>query len=210
MWWACLLFTSLANVPSMFAQASASLPMALQRAWFRRWSPAPWSCQRAWTNRGSHRAISGMLRQQGPRARQCRRGLGKKRFLSSSSVDKVYYSKEVHLADVDTAVAQHRVRHRNVEVDVRNRHLKEIIFRIDHLPTRPGEADFAVFCAFVLCLAHAFSEINGFPDACAQLLDGLLIIFVFRGRLPREPGGRCLHVIASALHLVDQRLHVGR
>src|SRR5262245_66497331 len=40
-WLAGLLFTSLASVPSMFAQGRRA--MALQRAWFRRWSPAPWS-----------------------------------------------------------------------------------------------------------------------------------------------------------------------
>src|SRR5262249_40483629 len=127
-----------------------------------------------------------------------------------SGVDKIYRSKEVQLADVDTAVAKHRVRHRNVAVDVRDSQLKKIISSASDLSRRPGEADFAVFCAFVLCLAHAFSEIDGFPDAGAQLLDSLLIVFVFRGRLPREPGGRCFDVVASALLLVDQRLHVER
>ena len=110
-------------------------------------------------------------------------------MLPWSGRDKIYRPKEVHLADINTAVAEHRVRHRNVEVDVRDRHLKEIILSADHLPWRPREADLAVLSAFVPRLAHAFSEIDRFSDASAQFLDGLLVVFVFGGRLAGEPGG---------------------
>src|SRR6267378_4777837 len=122
----------------------------------------------------------------------------------SSGLDKIHWSKEVHLADVDAAVAEDRVRHRNVEVDVRNRYLKQIIFAADDLPGNPRKADFAVLCAFVLCLAYAFGEIDSFPNASAQLFEGLLIVFVLWRRLPGKPGGGSFDIVASALHLVDQ------
>src|SRR5712664_3048899 len=87
---------------------------------------------------------------QGDRAPDRRReGPGKKGEPVSSGFDKIHWPKEVHLADVDAAVAEDRVRHRNVEVDVRR-------------------------------------------------------------RLPGKPGSGCFGIVASALHLVDQGLHVGR
>src|ERR1700732_1775118 len=141
---------------------------------------------------------------------QRREGPGKKGEPVSSSLDKIHWPKEVHLADVDAAVAEDCVRHRNVEVDVRNRYLKQIILAADDLPGNPRKADFAAFCAFVLCFAYAFGEIDGFPNASAQLFEGLLIVFVLRRRLPRKPGGGGFDIVASALHLVDQGLHVGR
>src|SRR5258705_3674541 len=148
---------------------------------------------------------------QGDRAPdRCREGPGKKRVPVSSGFDKIHWPKEVHLADVDAAVAEDRVRHRNVEVDVRNRYLKQIIFAADDLPGNPRKADFAVLCAFVLCLAYAFDEIDSFPNASAQFFEGLLIVFVLWRRLPGKPGGGGFDIVASALHLVDQGLHVGR
>src|ERR1700722_19150076 len=95
-----------------------------------------------------------------------------------SSVDETYCSKEIHLSNVDAAATKHRVDHANVEVDVRNRHLDEVILSAYHLAGRPGEADLAILCAFVLRLGHAFREIDRFPDARAQFVQGLLIIFV--------------------------------
>src|SRR5258707_966828 len=90
----------------------------------------------------------------------------------SSGLDKIHWPKEVHLADVDAAVAEDRVRHRNVEVDVRNRYLKQIILAADDLPGHPRKAHFAAFCAFVLCFPYAFGEIDSFPNASAQLFEG--------------------------------------
>src|ERR1700732_1168349 len=148
---------------------------------------------------------------QGDRAPDRRReGPGKKGEPVSSSLDKIYWPKEVHPADVDAGVAEDRVRHRNVEVDVRNRYLKQIILAADDLPGNPRKADFAAFCAFILCFVYAFGEIDSFPNASAQLFEGLLIVFVLWRRLPGKPGGGCFDIVASALHLVDQGLHVGR
>jgi hypothetical protein len=96
-----------------------------------------------------------------------REGSGKKGVPVSSGLDKIHWPKEVHLADVDAAVAEDRVRHRNVEVDVRNRYLKQVILAADDLPGNPRKADFAVFCAFVLCFAYTFGEIDSFPNASA-------------------------------------------
>src|SRR5712664_4078010 len=148
---------------------------------------------------------------QGDRAPDRRReGPGKKGEPVSSGFDKIHWPKEVHLADVDAAVAEDRVRHRNVVVDVRNRYLKQIILAANDLPGNPRKTDFAFFCAFVLCFVYAFGEIDSFPNASAQLFEGLLIVFVFWRRLPGKPGSGCFDIIASALHLVDQGLHVGR
>ena len=114
------------------------------------------------------------------------------------------------LPDIDAALAQDRVSHRDVEVDVRNRHLKKIVFSTHDLAGRPGEADLAAFGTFILGLGHAFDESDRLANAGAQFLDGPLIILVVRRGLSGEPRGRGLHIVASALHLIDQRLHVGR
>src|SRR6266404_3986808 len=77
--------------------------------------------------------------------------------------------------------------------------------------TFPGTHErLTLLCAFVLCFAYAFGEIDSFPNASAQLFEGLLIVLVLRRRLPGKPSGGGFDIVASTLHLVDQGLHVGR
>ncbi len=78
------------------------------------------------------------------------------------------------------------------------------------LPGRPGEADLAAGGTVVLRRAHTLGEGDGLGDAGAQLADRLLGVGVLGRRLPRQPRGRVLHVIAGALDLIDEAVHVGR
>jgi hypothetical protein len=48
-------------------------------------------------------------------------------LIHNARIDPLEWAEEVHLADVDTVMAKNGVRHRQVKVDVRNRHLQEVI-----------------------------------------------------------------------------------
>src|ERR1700731_4342723 len=102
------------------------------------------------------------------------------------------------------------VGHREMEIDVRDRHLQEIVLTAENLTGCPGETNPACGGICKLRLLHALREGDGFADAGAYLLDRLLVVFVPGRRLPGEPGGGSLDVIAGALHLVDEGLHIGR
>src|SRR6202035_1993052 len=86
--------------------------------------------------------------------------------------DKIHWPKEFSLAAVDAAVAKDRIRHRNVEVDVRNRYLKQIILAADDLPGNPRKADFAAFCAFVFVLRVRFRRNRRFSECERAALRG--------------------------------------
>jgi hypothetical protein len=47
----------------------------------------------------------------------------------ASGVDPIDWPKEVHLADINAVVAEDRVRHREMEIDVWDRHLQEVVLR---------------------------------------------------------------------------------
>src|SRR5258705_10246585 len=73
----------------------------------------------------------------------------------------------------------------------------------------PGEANPALAGARILYFLNALREIDGLANAGANLVDRLLIVLVPWRLLPRKPGGSAFGVIAGALDLVDEILHVG-
>src|ERR1700746_1741747 len=73
----------------------------------------------------------------------------------------------------------------------------------------PGEANPALAGARILCFLNALREIDGLANAGANLVDRLLAVLVPWRLLPGKPGGCAFGVIAGALDLVDEILHVG-
>src|SRR5215470_13455188 len=69
-------------------------------------------------------------------------------------------------------------------------------------------ANLAVTCACILRFSYAFREGDSLPDAGAHIIDRLLVVLVLGRRLSRKPSRCGLNVVASALDLVDERLHV--
>ena len=116
--------------------------------------------------------------------------IGAARVPDKSRVDPIDRTKEVHLADVDAVVAEDRVRHRDMEIDVRDRHLQQVVLAAKHLAGRPGEADLPLGGAGVLRFRYTLRECDGFPDAGAHLIDRLLVVLVLRRCLSGEPS-RC-------------------
>src|SRR5260221_6201760 len=129
----------------------------------------------------------------------------------TSGGDPIDRTKEIHFADVDAVVAEKYVRRHKVEIDVRDRDLPQIVLAANHLAAwRPAEADLALARSRVLRLFHALHKRDGLLDAGAYLADCLLVVFVVGRRLPREPGGCGFDIVASALNLIDEILHVRR
>ena len=58
-----------------------------------------------------------------------------------SGVDQIDRTEKVHLADIDTIVAEDGVGHRDVEKGVGDRHLQQVVLAADDLAERPGEFD---------------------------------------------------------------------
>src|SRR5258708_30461880 len=73
----------------------------------------------------------------------------------------------------------------------------------------PGEANPALAGARILCFLNALREIDGLANAGANLVDRLLVVLVPWRLLPGKPGGSAFGVIAGALDLIDEILHVG-
>src|SRR5580692_6266206 len=83
-----------------------------------------------------------------------------------SGVDPVDRTKEVHLADIDAVVAEDRVGHRDMEIDVWDRHLQQVVLAAKHFSERrEGEADLPVGGTDILRLVHALHERDSLPDA---------------------------------------------
>src|SRR5262249_48340988 len=128
-----------------------------------------------------------------------------------STIDPVNRTEEIHLPDVDAMVAEDGVGHGEVEICVRHDDLQHIVFADENLPRRrPGHADLLRVSVRVSLLLHALDEGDGSLDSRAQLADRPLVVLVFGGLLPRKPRGTTLHVVARALDLVDEWLHIGR
>jgi hypothetical protein len=70
--------------------------------------------------------------------------------------------------------------------------------------------DFALARLSVLRLLHALRESNSLLNPSAQFVDRLLVIFVPGWRLSGEPGRSRLDIVASALDLISERLHIRR
>src|SRR5882762_10506283 len=130
--------------------------------------------------------------------------------LDRSGVDQIDRTKKIHLADIDAVVAEDGVGHRDMEKDVGDRHLQQVVLAADDLARRPGEFDLSLARARVLRLLHALRESDGLPDAGAQFVDRLFVVLVLGRRVPREPGSTGFDIVASALDLVDEILHVRR
>src|SRR6266446_2804796 len=136
--------------------------------------------------------------------------IGAAEVSDKSGLDPMDRTKEIHLTDIDAVVAEDRIRHHDMEIDVRDRHLQQVVLAAKDLAGRPGEADLPLGRTGVLRFRHALRECDGLPDAGAHLIDRLLVVLVFGRRLPGEPSRRRLDVVACALNLVDEWLHVGR
>src|SRR5262245_31882898 len=63
--------------------------------------------------------------------------IGAAKVSDESRIDPIDWTKEVHLADVDSVVAEDRVGHRDVEIDVWNRHLQQVVLAAKRLAGRP-------------------------------------------------------------------------
>ena len=63
--------------------------------------------------------------------------IGAARVPDKSCVDPIDRTKEVHLADVDAVVAEDRVRHRDMEINVWDRHLQQVVLAAKHLAGAP-------------------------------------------------------------------------
>ena len=59
--------------------------------------------------------------------------------LDRSGVGQIDRTKKIHLADIDAAVAEDGVGHRDVEKGVGDRHLQQVVLAADDLAGRPGE-----------------------------------------------------------------------
>src|SRR5207244_10233293 len=115
-----------------------------------------------------------------------------------SGLDPMDRSKEVHLADIDAVVAEDRVGHYDMEVDVRDRHLQQVVLAAKDLAGRPGEADLPLGGTGVLRFPHALREYDGLPDAGAHLIDRLLLILVLGRPLAGEPSRRRFDILPRA------------
>src|ERR1700686_1542614 len=73
---------------------------------------------------------------------------------TGSGIDPIYRTEKIHLADVDSIVAEDGVRYRRVEVGVRNCHLQEVVLPAEELAGRPRKTNFAIACARILRLSH--------------------------------------------------------
>src|ERR1700722_20961693 len=82
-----------------------------------------------------------------------------------SGLDPTDRTKEVHLADIDAVVAEDREGHHDMEIDVRDRHLQQVVLAAKDLARRPGEAFLQPGATGVLRIRHALSECDGLPDA---------------------------------------------
>ena len=116
---------------------------------------------------------------------------------------------ESPFADIDAVVTEDRVGHRDVEEDVWDRDLQQVVLAADDLTGGPRKVDFSLVCAGVLLFLDAFHERDGLADAGAQLVERLLVVVMSRHLLARQPGRRTFDVVARALNLVGERLHVG-
>src|SRR5512132_119740 len=87
-----------------------------------------------------------------------------------SRVDPIDRTKEVHLADFDAVVTEDRVRHRDMEIDVWDRHLQQVVLAAKNLAgRRKGQTDRPVGGTGILRLLHALRESDSLPDTGAQL-----------------------------------------
>src|SRR5258708_8778132 len=92
-----------------------------------------------------------------------------------SGVDQIDRTKEVHLADIDAVVAEDRVGHRDMEIDVRDRHLQQVVLAAKDLAGRPGEADLPLGGAGVLRFPHPPPQAHRLPDAAPHPTTPLLL-----------------------------------
>src|SRR4030088_875439 len=111
-------------------------------------------------------------------------------------------TKEIHLADIDAVVAEDRVGHHDMEIDVRDRHLQQVVLTAKDLAGRPGEADLPLGGAVVLRFRHALREGDGLPDAGAHLSDRLLAVLVLEANYPKPSKTYGEQVLGRALNLV--------
>src|ERR1700738_628908 len=112
------------------------------------------------------------------------RTVGTAEVSDKSGLDPMDGTKKVHLADIDAVVAEDREGHHDMEIDVRDRHLQQVVLAAKDLAGRPGEADLPLRGTGVLRFRHALREYDGLPDAGAHLIDCLLVILVLGRRLP--------------------------
>src|SRR5439155_26994777 len=81
----------------------------------------------------------------------------------SSRFDKIDRSKQVHLTDIDACVAKDGVCHRDVKIDIRDRHLKQIVVSpYDFARRDPRQTHFTIARIRVLTLSNTFREIDRF------------------------------------------------
>ena len=94
--------------------------------------------------------------------------------------------REVHLADIDAVVAEDREGHHDMEIDVRDRHLQQVVLAAKDLAGRPGEADLLrcaapAYCASVTLSANA--TVFRMRARTSSIVC-LLVILVLGRRLP--------------------------
>src|SRR5215468_8530225 len=80
----------------------------------------------------------------------------------------------VHLAELDAVVAQDRVRHGNVEIEVGDGDLPEVVGAAEPLPLQPWRRNPPGGGAGILRRLHALEVLHAGLDARAQLADRLL------------------------------------
>src|SRR5260370_24998089 len=68
------------------------------------------------------------------------RAIGAAEVSDKSGLDPMDRTKEVHLAEIDAVVAEDRGGHHDMEIDVRDRHLQQVVLAAEDLAGRPGEA----------------------------------------------------------------------
>ena len=91
--------------------------------------------------------------------------------LDELRIDPFDRTKEVHLADVDAVVAENRVGHRDMEIDVWDRHLQQVVLAPSTLPGAQERLTFLpaapAYCASFTLSANA-TVFNERLAACGE------------------------------------------
>src|SRR5262245_7963685 len=119
-------------------------------------------------------------------------------------------AEEVELAELETVVAQDSVRHRQVEVEVRQRELEQVVLAVElQRANRRLDLDGASLGAGELLAPESADVVDRTLDARLQLGEALFRVVPLRDLDAGEAGRRRLHEVARDLHLAREREHVG-
>src|SRR5882757_2765713 len=118
-------------------------------------------------------------------------------------------AQKIAFAYFHAALAQQRVHHAFMEVEIRQHEIREV-GNSRELPSTIGKLNFdgAALGAIDLIGAHGLEKIERLRNTLFELVQGRFRVFMLRDVDACEPCGCALGGIAGDLHLTNQRMHV--